>query len=476
MHTVEPRERFCTAKELGDLHQHKGISNTKSLISQYGVNRKSHALIEWYLPFFMLFSQYDFGLVSLGTVGLLLVAFATVVEEGLEFKLSSSTKMYLPFLCYVVVSDVMRSLFGIGDVTNQLNRLLTYVVMFGAVFVVSSRPFKEDKLYSSWKIAGTIYTLGMLYQSIQVFALGLKVEPISLIPGYALREPSGVSGNRPLSFFAEPASYAVAMMPLLFISLRRRDFLWAVITTLGVLLSTSTVGVALSGVLWAYMFLKGSYPAKTKIAVVGLIVLIAVLYVNASPFEASFEKTLAVSEGESTVAARLVCGFQVISTLNPLEMILGAPYHSADDYVGAHLTEMAGMDEALRYWMGGHLFLNSFTQIVFRYGAIGLGLLFAVYIAMLRKKDYTAKSFVIMVIVATFVQSMLLNSYFFEITMLILLYDNMVLAASCVANGGAVARSPIVSKKISRKDEGVRHFRSLHGRQRVPKVERRPTK
>ena len=129
--------------------------------------------------------------------------------------------------------------------------MIEYIVIYFLVFIICSQSLDEDRLFKVWKIAGVIYALGLLIQVIQIYFLGQRIAPISIIPGYELRTEGNIAQLRPSSFFAEPASFVIAMLPLEFLSIKRKDYKWAVFTTISILLSASTVGIILSVILWA---------------------------------------------------------------------------------------------------------------------------------------------------------------------------------------------------------------------------------
>jgi len=386
---------------------------------------KEYHYIEYLLPFFILLSQYSIGMLSIGSLMLIVVGILQLVRKSWKIQFPVYYHPYTLFLLYIVLRDVFRLILGPDAFQTQVNRIIEYLIIYFLVFVVCTQPFSEDRLFKVWKIAGVIYTIGLLFQVVQIYILGQRIAPISIIPGYALRSADAVIQTRPSSFFAEPASFVNAMIPLEFMSLRRRDFKWAVFTTIAILLSGSTVGVILSIVLWTMELLRRDDNSFWKRALTVIVaVIISVLFMNLDVFDFSFTKFLEVASGESTFGSRVLTGFEVIRRQSFLELILGTNYNDVASFVTNHNSSFSNSMVVLTYWRSGRLFLNTFSRLIFQYGAIGLILFLNPLIRYLKQHNYKAKMLVIMTFIAIFGQTMLLNTYYFMLIIIFLLYEN----------------------------------------------------
>lgn len=384
-------------------------------------------LIEYILPFFILLSQHSIGVLSIGSLLLIVVGIIHAIRKSWKIQFPSYYKPFMLFLLYIVIRDLFRLVLGPDAFQTQINRIIEYLIIYFFVFVVCTQNFSEDKLYRVWKIAGVIFTIGLLYQSVQIYILGQRISSISIIPGYALRTDEKVIQPRPSSFFAEPASFVNAMIPLEFMSLRRKDFKWAIFTTLAILLSGSTVGVILSIVLWTMELLRRDNSFWKRAITVILAVTICILFMNLDVFNSSFTKFLAVANGKSTFGSRVLTGFEVIRRQSILELILGTNYNDVAAFVSSHNADFSDSLVVMTYWRNGRLFLNTFSRLVFQYGIVGLLLFLNPLIQYLRQSRYKAKMLVIMTMVAIFGQTMLLNTYYFMMVILFLLYEKDIL-------------------------------------------------
>lgn len=387
-------------------------------------NKKEIHLIELILPFFHLFSQYSVWILSLGSIILMLVAGLSLAMNSWKLRFSASYKPYLFFLGYVVTRDIFRAFLGPDLFQTQINRMIEYIVIYFLVFIICSQSLDEDKLFKVWKIAGVIYVLGLLIQVIQIYFLGQRIAPISIIPGYELRTEGNIAQLRPSSFFAEPASFVIAMLPLEFLSIKRKDYKWAVFTTISILLSASTVGIILSVILWASSLLSKDTSIKRKLITLLLAVSIVGLFINMDVFDTSLSKFLQVASGESTFVSRVQNGFDVIRRQSFLSFIFGTNYNDVQTFVSDNLSTFSSSPLLLTYWRNHRIFLNTFSRLIFQYGLIGLLLYILPLITYLKNKRYVAKPLVIMMLVAIFGQTMLLNTYYFTMVIILILYDN----------------------------------------------------
>lgn len=386
-------------------------------------NKKEIHLIELLLPFFHLFSQYQVWILSIGSIFLMLVAGLSLVMKSGKVRFLDSYRPYIAFLVYVVIRDIFRAVFGPDLFQTQMNRMIEYIVIYFLVFIICSQALDENKLFKVWKIAGVIYTIGLLIHVVQIYILGQRIAPISIIPGYALRPEGNITQIRPSSFFAEPASFVIAMLPLEFLSIKRKDYKWAVFTTISILLSASTVGIILSVILWASSLLSKDTSAKRKLIIVLLAVAIVGVFMNMDVFDTSLSKFIQVASGESTFGSRVQNGFDVIRRQSFLSFVFGTNYNDVQTFVSDNFTKFSSSPLLLTYWRNHRIFLNTFSRLIFQYGIIGLLLFLFPLFTYMKSKSYVAKPMVIMVLVAIFGQTMLLNTYYFTMVMIFILYD-----------------------------------------------------
>lgn len=378
--------------------------------------------LEYYIPFYLVLCNYSIGPIDLGSIGLFLALALDMAFNSRPIKISKRCKPLAFLFAYTVIRDIFKILMGRDNSSALFNYMIYYSFMFLIVFLACSTSFNEDALYKAWKIAGVIYSAGLLYHIVLIYIIGGKAEPISIIPGYSIRDVYAES--RPSSFFAEPAAFASALLPLEFMALRRADYKWAIGTTLFLLLSTSSIGVILSVVLWVatVLFSKIKLAQKALITILGVAFVFA--FLNMGVFSASLEKIIAVADGESTVGSRVVSGFELIQTFDFSELIFGTNFRQATSYIAANPEALPRDSHAyITIQLGESNFLNTFSYFIFSYGIIGL----LAYILPLVRwffRKTKSKTYILMMMVAIFAQGALLNSMFFSTLMILLLFSD----------------------------------------------------
>lgn len=378
-------------------------------------------LLEYYLPFYYLLSLYsNLFVIGLGNALLLLLVIPKI-RNG-KISICRAVKGYLPFILWISFRDAIKAV-AIGSITPIIN-MMEYIILFTAVFLIIADSFDEDRMYSAWKIAGIIYSLGLAYHLIQILILGNPVHPISILPKVQLGGVNNFS-YRPCSFFSEPASFASAMLPLVFLALRKKDYYVAILASIMIIASTSTVGIALVSVLWLYTITVSGIKIRTKV-LISLLLIGMLIYLPSSPlFNASFEKLSSILSGEGTFGTRIAVGFNIISKLNITQWIIGTNFIDVANYVSKHISEYSWNRTIMAYYYAGKLFLNSFSSLIYNYGIIGLLLYLRTIIRRFRITEYPAKALLLVHTISLFGQSTMLNSLFFQTIILLSLYEKI---------------------------------------------------
>lgn len=385
-------------------------------------NAKNKTYIEYLLPFFLLFSQYSISGLPISTLLLGVVAVLTFLKNGFKFQ-----RHYIPFIgffLYVIMHDVMAMMFGGSNPSTCRNRLIEYSVNCILILVVCAVAIDENKLYKTWKIATLIYSLGLIYHLYLIYVTIQPVEIIKILPfleNVNLNEPF-----RPRSFFNEPSYIAEAILPMLFLSLKRKDYIWGFFTTIMIFLSTSSIGIALAFVLWVYSFISFNKKSKKNICLaIILIGCIMLVFSGTGLFDASLEKFEDALSGGSTFEVRVIMGFSIIKHLPAKNIVFGTLFNEVADYIA---TNAALLKDPLifKYWeMGSNvIFMNSISSIIFRYGVVGLLAFTSTYAGMLFDKKYGARAYAITIVISLFANSYILNAPYYIHTMILLLYLN----------------------------------------------------
>jgi len=364
-------------------------------------SRNRTRILEILIPFFGVLAPYKIASIPLPAFLLLIIVFVQLLHTGGTLHLSRRLIPFVIFWGYTVLRDIFHMLFSVSvPVSSQLNRLIENTVLYLLIFVTCSHGVDENALFRWWKIAGVIFGLGMLYHVFQLLVLDQNIRPISIIPGYDISHDAGMDYDRPCSFFSEPASYIQSMMPLLFLSLKRKDFLWSALATFLIVVSTSTVGVLLCAVLWVAFIMLEKKSAKVTFLFLCFITIFVFLFLNLSIFSASLEKAQEVSSGESTWGSRVEGPFQIIGAMPWSDRILGSPILDTTEFVRLNIGKFPRDSSPYRYLLENRtMFLNTICLLIYRYGFVGLGLFLYTFMGKLSQKS-ECRLYAIMLLVA----------------------------------------------------------------------------
>ena len=368
------------------------------------VDRKNrNHVLEMLIPFFGVFEPYRISIIPITAIILAVI----IISRGrINFRTHKSTMPYVLFVIYMSLRDVLHMFLSVSDsVGVQFNRLLANVVLYMLLFLACNNDFDEDALFKWWKVAGIIFGAGMLYHVFQILVLNQDVYPLSIIPGYDIAHDTQTLYSRPSSFFSEPAAYVSSMLPLLFLSLKKKNFKWAAISTFLILVSTSTVGVILSAVLWIVFIIFEKKSFKVTFIYLVLVVCFVIMFQYLPIFSDTLQKLQDVSEGESTWGSRIQEPFQMIGAMRWNELPFGTSMLNAREFIYHNIERFSNPSTLIeRISDDETMFLNTIALIIFRYGVIGLLFYLRIFKNKLFNKKYEARMYSIMLIVASFGQ------------------------------------------------------------------------
>ena len=379
--------------------------------------------IEYYLPFYLVLTQYKFGPLPLGDIGIIICAFISLRNNKWKININNAIKPFVIFIFYVLIRDIIRILFAPDFLQSSINSIISIAIYSVIVISVCSSDFNENKLYKTWKIAGAIYIFGLLYHLISIFVFKKNVVTISLIPGYEIRPEAIYSrSSRPLSFFAEPASFVTSMIPLLFMSLRFKEYKWAVVSTVSILASTSTVGVVLCIVLWTCSLISKGISLRSRVSIIVIATLIVIAFSSFSVFNYGLSKALDVADGGGTFGSRVLAGFEIIRSLNFESLLFGSVFFYPINYVRTNISSFSSESYALKLLARNYMYLSAFSNLIFSYGLIGLILFIIPYVNLIRHKNYKAKMYVVVLLVGILGERIYLNVSYFMTLIILFLY------------------------------------------------------
>jgi hypothetical protein len=369
----------------------------------YTVNSKMERsnFIEVFLPLIVILSPYVIPNTSISISMIILFIYA--IFTLLRDRTLSFNKYIIAILVYVIADQLIVALISPFDNILIVKNLIL-LVMGIVIVLVLMNSIRIDKLYKSYSIAGIISIAGILFHCIQVYILNKKVTPISILP---FLESNIVSWHdqlpRPMSFFIEPSAYACFMIPLLLITLTKKKYIFAVIISLSVFLSTSSLGIFLVCAVWLFIVFLIVKKNSTKLLLITTFLLIAGYLIGRGEFTFIIKK---ISSINLATDLRLSKGFQMLFKMGFGDSILGIGSGNTTDYIIQNHIYFPWMQTmSITTWEYSTTIAGNFIA----YGILGGFLYLFMCIKMCFVKEKPAFIMAFIILIASFMQSMMFN-------------------------------------------------------------------
>jgi len=305
------------------------------------------------------------------------LGFASVICLAVIFFLKSrnfyAEKDFVIFSIVIVTLHLVAYLFYNHSFTDSyimLNNLI-YLILY--VLILSNLlTFPIDKVYlrSTYLIA-LIATFIAIFQFIS-FTLKDQLPLFYLPIELKNRMIDQISPNRPSSIFLEPADFAIFLLPVLYVSLIQKKYIYVIIFIIGLILSQSSTAI-IGGILvflYSQLFQKHFIKGFFVISILVTIIIFNYQIVN-DLFEAS--KTLEKLENYEN-ESRLLGNFHILKEMNFMQLFLGLGIGQYQQF-------------ANYFSIASYPFVNTILYTVFNCGILGL----IVFIAFLVQKAYCSK-------------------------------------------------------------------------------------
>ena len=329
----------------------------------FDINQKSNLNSRWssiytcLIIFMPILNQYMFG--SLTFIDFFsVIGFVILFLSGRKIEITNQHFWIVAFLLYTCFITYSNSIFLDSSSPVIINlRLAKYLLMmFNLFFIVP--------LLFDFKFAFKVYTISVFlaafvfYVQYMLYFL-FHQHIVFLIPGVPLNYESGMLASdliesnidnvvrgqlfRPSSFFIEPAFYSMYCLPWLSIVLAQRKMLLpALIVSLSVVLSTSTMGILISTILWiVYFFFRGgTFWNKMKI---GLIFVFFSIIVTRFFDMSDVINSLLIKQNQldnlqktGSLTLRVVRGWECFKQLDIIHQLLGCGFGNLSVYFFEH--------------------------------------------------------------------------------------------------------------------------------------------
>lgn len=327
----------------------------------------------WLLPWYRVLGIYKIGSISLSLLIFTPMLFVMVSRKK-QLRIDKSL-----IVLYVVLMLVqfLQLLMPENIVSVTLNNMIMDTIFLITV-ICAANYVKLEELMKPYMFACGVFIAGLFYHVFQIYILRVPLSgPILLFPSLVGEEnvALGFDTMRPMSFFAEPQGFATFISVFLIIMLEQKQYLWAAIATLSILLSTSTEGLALIGIIWALFTVFSNTSLFVKIITVLGIVVGASYYMTLEYFEVGYNKLVNTEFDENL---RVVNAYRMLQSFEPNQWWFGVGT-SNTVFFGKYINSMGG-GEAYKYvssalgvfvhygiFVGVAFWIFLFKKIVYRY-------------------------------------------------------------------------------------------------------------
>lgn len=353
-------------------------------------------------PFAILEKFYSVGLILLLIYGCFSITF---MKNAIKLP-----KYLMAFIiCYVSIYSINVLRTG-GSSLNILNFVIGSVL---SLFYLSTLigGFEFKKFYPVYKIITYIVSIVLIVQSFGLFLFDIPAIPINLLPvpeaDYNFWDY--FKGERPSGFFSEPQAFCSFVIPCFVFSLYRKEFLTSGLIFFAILLSTSTLGLAVSLIILIYFLTSGtkiSIATKMGFIIGGVAIFFTLLHLGL--LDTSIDK-LKSTPLENNI--RLVRGFYIYSNFNSIDKLFGISY-DLQSYVLENVKESwvsLYVNANLKQLLG---YTTSFSGLLIQFGILSFILYIFFLIDCYRNASDEIKMLVIVTFILCFVQTIIFNAWF----------------------------------------------------------------
>lgn len=328
------------------------------------------------IPIASLFLQYMRGLVSIGNT----ICWIVVLLCFILYRKLSIPRTFLALSVFYCGRLLLNYFFSDISMTAYLFYYLRLLSCPLATILLAAYA-DEDVMYKVWRIMGIFVITILIFQYVQVYAMGRMIRPMNLLPISSDEAEASwlMYSSRLCSVFTEPSVFACYLMPLLFMANKRGKFGMSIVVTLAVLLSTSTNGIVICVVLWGYELIKGKMRNSRKLLIAVTVILFAVAFLTLPMFQATRDKIFAPDVyAQKTIDYRLRYGAMIYQQMPTVEKIFGIFSLDLEHYMLSGNVYIQGFSRSL------YGYTNDFMKIPIYSGVIGFGFYIYMFVRYIR--------------------------------------------------------------------------------------------
>ena len=357
------------------------------------------------LATFSVLAQYNFSIMSYGLILAVIYGGACLVfKRVLVFN-----KSILIFILWCIISQLIIYLYTGTFVKNQN----TYLFMFICMFLLATLGFiDKESFFKVYYIIGVFFSALVIFQFILGNFFGIPQSAIRILPVASQDMHFWIQNTtRASGVFTEPQAYSSYILPLLILLLFRRKFKSAIYISIAIFASTSSQGIIIALIIWAYYLIIYEKNGAKKFFrfFAGIVAIIfAVLILRDIPaVKPIIDKIFSINLSGYDI--RLTKGFQIYYTMPILDKIIGIGFGNLHDYLLSGNFNFFWMaltrDELLGY-------ITTMSNILVSFGILAFVFYMNIYVKNWKSGTPEARLILIIIFVSSFTQTILFNAWY----------------------------------------------------------------
>lgn len=356
----------------------------------------------------MILAQYKIG-TTFSNYGFIILIFYGLYLFFIKKKKLIIHKQLLWLTTYVTIISTVNMIRLDDFSVTWINRTVMPLLLFFTISIVIDK-LNYKNFYKSYLIVGSIAMVIMYFLSIRLLAFGIPARPITILP--ISPEDAHFWGNfmgrRPSGLFTEPQAYASFMLPLLVLTLQQKKRILGLVISFSILLSTSSLGIIMVGIIYLYFIILGKIKMHQKILLFITIALIIYTLLNLNIFEFAATK---IAETELEDNIRLTRGFVVYSSFDLPELLMGIN-QNLQEYILNNVTD---------WWVQSHIqsgsehllgYTTTVSGLLVQYGLFAGIIFFIMMYKMFKYEDKSNRILLLVIFILSFAQTLFYNGWF----------------------------------------------------------------
>lgn len=348
--------------------------------------------ITLYIPLCQIRLFADVEIATIGNIMLIMLLLISYMRGIRQIDTIQPKKTFILFVIsmFILEFSVHWSSVSIGKAAN--------ILIYGLLVLLIPFFLKYDEMLRYYNVVGFFATLLIYIQFVQIYIL--KVVPIHFEMTLAV--------DRPSSFFTEPQAYASYIVFLLIFSLKKRDYLIFLFHSIGVFMSTSSLGIFMTVFIWiSFIIFYSSRTIKQILIKVCIILCLSIgifVFINTSAFGYAFNK---LTEIDIFSNIRIIRGFWTYITLPFFNKIFGVGFYNIENFLNMHNVYL--------WWIEGSTipeYITSMAAILVYFGVIPFIILWIFLIQMFMEKNFFIFFLTALICIMMISQTALFNAWF----------------------------------------------------------------